>query len=158
MHIHYIWFFFLMIRRPPRSTLFPYTTLFRSRPGRPRRPDRDERHHELTRPLGGVHHREGPAPVSEQPALRAQPDALPRRRRAGTQAPPHPPVEPRRGPPNLPRLAIPLSLREGEGQGEGGCVATGDLPLSYPSPRPLRGRGCFGVVDSLRHLLPNTVG
>src|SRR3712207_7035318 len=29
-------FFFLMIRRPPRSTLFPYTTLFRSEwPGRP---------------------------------------------------------------------------------------------------------------------------
>src|SRR5260221_8551814 len=27
-------FFFLMIRRPPRSTLFPYTTLFRSLPGR----------------------------------------------------------------------------------------------------------------------------
>src|SRR3712207_7238624 len=27
-------FFFLMIRRPPRSTLFPYTTLFRS-PGQP---------------------------------------------------------------------------------------------------------------------------
>src|ERR1041384_8566469 len=28
------WFsFFLMIRRPPRSTLFPYTTLFRSRAG-----------------------------------------------------------------------------------------------------------------------------
>src|SRR6266511_5220164 len=26
-------FFFLMIRRPPRSTLFPYTTLFRSLPG-----------------------------------------------------------------------------------------------------------------------------
>src|SRR3989449_6929932 len=25
-------FFFLMIRRPPRSTLFPYTTLFRSGP------------------------------------------------------------------------------------------------------------------------------
>src|SRR3712207_9149041 len=25
-----IFFFFLMIRRPPRSTLFPYTTLFRS--------------------------------------------------------------------------------------------------------------------------------
>src|SRR5436853_4971201 len=29
-------FFFLMIRRPPRSTLFPYTTLFRSRGGRTR--------------------------------------------------------------------------------------------------------------------------
>src|SRR3712207_3266974 len=27
--------FFLMIRRPPRSTLFPYTTLFRSPLGRP---------------------------------------------------------------------------------------------------------------------------
>src|SRR5690348_17868816 len=32
-------FFFLMIRRLPRSTLFPYTTLFRS-PGPPRRPHR----------------------------------------------------------------------------------------------------------------------
>src|SRR2546422_7806457 len=29
-------FFFLMIRRPPRSTLFPYTTLFRSLEGVPR--------------------------------------------------------------------------------------------------------------------------
>src|SRR2546422_10141229 len=29
--IHFFsFFFFLMIRRPPRSTLFPYTTLFRS--------------------------------------------------------------------------------------------------------------------------------
>src|SRR6266498_3516480 len=28
----FIFFFFLMIRRPPRSTLFPYTTLFRSLP------------------------------------------------------------------------------------------------------------------------------
>src|ERR1044071_10064820 len=41
-------FFFLMIRRPPRSTLFPYTTLFRSAhrrdaldgPGPVHRPDR----------------------------------------------------------------------------------------------------------------------
>src|SRR5882724_10233149 len=32
------WLFFLMIRQPPRSTLFPYTTLFRSR-----RPDSDGR-------------------------------------------------------------------------------------------------------------------
>src|SRR3712207_6862750 len=39
----YMYCFFLMIRRPPRSTLFPYTTLFRSEthdprgsPGRPR--------------------------------------------------------------------------------------------------------------------------
>src|SRR5258708_24935706 len=28
----HVFFFFLMIRRPPRSTLFPYTTLFRSIP------------------------------------------------------------------------------------------------------------------------------
>src|SRR5476649_3017792 len=28
-----VFFFFLMIRRPPRSTLFPYTTLFRSTDG-----------------------------------------------------------------------------------------------------------------------------
>src|SRR5256885_14060012 len=27
---YFFFFFFLMIRRPPRSTLFPYTTLFRS--------------------------------------------------------------------------------------------------------------------------------
>src|SRR3989338_6632425 len=29
-HLLFLLFFFLMIRRPPRSTLFPYTTLFRS--------------------------------------------------------------------------------------------------------------------------------
>src|SRR2546429_7190229 len=30
---NFVIFFFLMIRRPPRSTLFPYTTLFRSGTG-----------------------------------------------------------------------------------------------------------------------------
>src|SRR6266704_5309503 len=30
LHVTVFIFFFLMIRRPPRSTLFPYTTLFRS--------------------------------------------------------------------------------------------------------------------------------
>src|SRR4051794_41679026 len=35
-------FFFLMIRRPPRSTLFPYTTLFRSYFKAPWMPDRTE--------------------------------------------------------------------------------------------------------------------
>src|SRR5215203_6868765 len=34
LSVFFSFFFFLMIRRPPRSTLFPYTTLFRShRPG-----------------------------------------------------------------------------------------------------------------------------
>src|SRR5258707_6003120 len=36
-------FFFLMIRRPPRSTLFPYTTLFRSSA----RASEDESHRKL---------------------------------------------------------------------------------------------------------------
>src|SRR2546430_16282699 len=40
-------FFFLMIRRPPRSTLFPYTTLFRSL-------DRAELVSALGEPLAGV--------------------------------------------------------------------------------------------------------
>src|SRR5256885_13244293 len=40
-----------MIRRPPRSTLFPYTTLFRSHPGR-------MRHCEFRRPTGTT--RQGP--------------------------------------------------------------------------------------------------
>src|SRR2546426_8961754 len=30
LRLSFLFFFFLMIRRPPRSTLFPYTTLFRS--------------------------------------------------------------------------------------------------------------------------------
>src|SRR2546430_5126759 len=47
----YILFFFLMIRRPPRSTLFPYTTLFRS-------------HDPLGRP-GAPHHDRGPPQLCE---------------------------------------------------------------------------------------------
>src|SRR5258708_10524497 len=35
LNLLFTFFFFLMIRRPPRSTLFPYTTLFRSRFCRP---------------------------------------------------------------------------------------------------------------------------
>src|SRR2546430_11908879 len=36
-----------MIRRPPRSTLFPYTTLFRSRGQRGAEPNRNQRQHEV---------------------------------------------------------------------------------------------------------------
>src|SRR3712207_7865256 len=55
-------FFFLMIRRPPRSTLFPYTTLFPiSRPGA---------HLRVLQP--GVRHagRPDPAQLRDRPAVR----------------------------------------------------------------------------------------
>src|SRR3712207_8278857 len=42
-------FFFLMIRRPPRSTLFPYTTLFRSRPTPRRKHAKDVRPNDRAR-------------------------------------------------------------------------------------------------------------
>src|SRR2546430_6531445 len=41
--LYSFFFFFLMIRRPPRSTLFPYTTLFRSLPRDPGRCGRSRR-------------------------------------------------------------------------------------------------------------------
>src|SRR3712207_8759863 len=63
-------FFFLMIRRPPRSTLFPYTTLFRS--GRARG-DRA-----LRQQVGG------PAPARGEPLQRLH-QALGRRRQGGGQ-------------------------------------------------------------------------
>src|SRR5690348_18093661 len=48
MRLSFLFFFFLMIRRPPRSTLFPYTTLFRSTRDTPFRfredADRDQTH------------------------------------------------------------------------------------------------------------------
>src|SRR3989442_6188190 len=54
--------FFLMIRRPPRSTLFPYTTLFRSPETRSRSPP-------LAFPGRGTRRRpDGPAPRSPLPA------------------------------------------------------------------------------------------
>src|SRR3712207_8025422 len=60
--VYLTYFFLLMIRRPPRSTLFPYTTLFRS-PGlppaaaRPRRARRQPRPHAEGLPRA----RQGPA-------------------------------------------------------------------------------------------------
>src|SRR5947207_13640747 len=45
----FLFFFFLMIRRPPRSTLFPYTTLFRSNHGASGGAARHRRIHGLAR-------------------------------------------------------------------------------------------------------------
>src|SRR2546430_12790212 len=89
-----------MIRRPPRSTLFPYTTLFRSEPRR-RRPALRERR-------GGVDRREGrprPDHGRGRPAVsgvRLRPpqglrDARAPRRARPLPAPPHPPAHVRRG-------------------------------------------------------------
>src|SRR5256885_11961393 len=63
-------FFFLMIRRPPRSTLFPYTTLFRS--------ERAERH---------VHAAHGNRPESARHPVRRQPHRDPFVLRRRSQVP-----------------------------------------------------------------------
>src|SRR2546430_12594410 len=62
-----------MIRRPPRSTLFPYTTLFRSRLGTP-----------------------GPPARPETPGPRARQAQLATQDRPGRQDPPERPVQPGR--------------------------------------------------------------
>src|SRR6266540_632677 len=68
-------FFFLMIRRPPRSPLFPYTTLFRSRPRPRRRLDLD-------------HPRVLPPAAAVAPVRGGSRSALPRpRREPGAGAP-----------------------------------------------------------------------
>src|SRR2546426_7609136 len=51
-------FFFLMIRRPPRSTLFPYTTLFRSPTMPVERTRNGQRHHQ--KPGHATHQQQPP--------------------------------------------------------------------------------------------------
>src|SRR3712207_8584269 len=81
-------FFFLMIRRPPRSTLFPYTTLFRSPP---------------------VHH--PAAPARRQWGGGPRPDGPHRQRRAG---PGGDPVEGRAGQPHRAAAAPARGRRRSE--------------------------------------------
>src|SRR5687767_15404433 len=81
-------FFFLMLQRPPRSTLFPYTTLFRSRQplatggGRRRRvvPRRrpDQRRHRLHVPVELHHPARRRRPLRRRRLRRPQPAHLPR--------------------------------------------------------------------------------
>src|SRR3712207_7932232 len=73
-------FFFLMIRRPPRSTLFPYTTLFRS-PPREVPPFEPGHLHQPPRPRGG-----GPGGRQGHRARRRSLDR-PRRARARQEPP-----------------------------------------------------------------------
>src|SRR5687768_18440872 len=67
----FFYFFFLMIRRPPRSTLFPYTTLFRSCQAAGNDPERFpvarvKRERELHRLLVAVVERDGGVLRSEE--------------------------------------------------------------------------------------------
>src|SRR5687768_17764232 len=71
---HQLYLFFFMIRRPPTSTLFPYTTLFRSRRG-----GRVSRN--AARPRGSC--RPESRPHRHDPA--AHPDGIPERDRKSTR-------------------------------------------------------------------------
>src|ERR1044071_32342 len=51
LFVFFFFFFFLMIRRPPRSTLFPYTTLFRSHVGQRVRDRHEQREHVDRQPV-----------------------------------------------------------------------------------------------------------
>src|SRR5258708_39057971 len=76
-----------MIRRPPRSTLFPYTSLFRSHPRRHRLPQ------EAVHRPGRDPHPAG-SPVLELRRLQLRP-RLHRLQRRGRPHPPPPPASPR---------------------------------------------------------------
>src|SRR2546430_7596877 len=96
-------FFFLMIRRPPRSTLFPYTTLFRSRPpsGERRQGDRApcaSRAESRARGVGRL----GPRRPRRHPPPRCQ--------QGGGRSPWHSRACGRRGAP-LPRGAVVLDRK-----------------------------------------------
>src|SRR5256885_10121340 len=95
-----------MIRRPPRSTLFPYTTLFRSparRPvvGPPARPPHQRGHAQALLAIAGTHLRPcaGPrlgqrqsrrrAGAAGTPTCRRRPGPLPSRAAVECPAPPH---------------------------------------------------------------------
>src|SRR2546423_11950835 len=60
-----------MIRRPPRSTLFPYTTLFRSRRGRGQAPRRAARARRGPARAGAPGDRRGAAPLRPRRGVRA---------------------------------------------------------------------------------------
>src|SRR6266511_6214202 len=70
LYLYIFFFFFLMIRRPPRSTLFPYTTLFRSDHEQDRRRRGHWHNHRGQQFLDGnearVAERLGAGPVREQ--------------------------------------------------------------------------------------------
>src|SRR2546422_10154745 len=89
-------FFFLMIRRPPRSTLFPYTTLFRSleadgsvepaeRQRPPVRPLRRPAHQEIVDLGGGLAVCEGGRQLREQVGVARRLEQRSEERRVGKE-------------------------------------------------------------------------
>src|ERR1035438_1965257 len=130
--IYFFSFFFLMIRRPPRSTLFPYTTLFRSQCSCP---DSSP----LSRRCAG-------RPCCRE-QLRTRP-WIPERRT-------EPVRKPTRRPPGSPRLcALAQTSRAGECPWRLGIAP---LPEGCQSSRPRRVR-CrseehTSELQSLRHLV-----
>src|SRR2546422_9127818 len=167
-----LFFFFLMIRRPPRSTLFPYTTLFRSGRARPRHPQRGDRDLDPDHPARGarhpveraVHPRDavrGGGPVARRPA---PPDRLPphpAQHRGAVHRPLHGPARqrhPRRGDAVVPRArgagAVPvvgayaLRLRR-RVRAEG--APPGALPRDRDQPRRVR-------LESARRRAPRRPG
>src|SRR5256885_8798687 len=124
-----LFFFFLMIRRPPRSTLFPYTTLFRSGSARVGAGSRASPGPDSCGPAPAGHvrgggaprdpRRPGPAPdtrdrLERRRHARAHP-ATPRRRGAGLpdEAPRRPPAAgaPRHGAARPVSATLPAAFR-----------------------------------------------
>src|SRR3989442_788665 len=99
--------FFLMIRRPPRSTLFPYTTLFRSRGARPRAAGARAR----AAARGGPRRARGP---SSQPALGRPATARGHRARARQRSRGHPGGRAHRQPGHAHQRGDPRAAAEAE--------------------------------------------
>src|SRR2546425_13060254 len=101
-----------MIRRPPRSTLFPYTTLFRS--VRERGPGREVRHADRSEAVGPD------APPAEH---ELRPGAQRGDEEAGVHVETHEPAAPREG--ERPVFVAVLEIRPVEPQGDGAAAGGG---------------------------------
>src|SRR6266436_4621709 len=130
-------FFFLMIRRPPRSTLFPYTTLFRS----PRLPDPD-----LARYAGsGIVYRREQRP---RRTVRRQGG---RRGAAASGDPGHRERHPRRLRDPHPRAAVlPAAGAQALARAGGPARGAGRLMMTLPDLNVLRPASVAEAVEALR--------